>query len=193
MTVELHSLALEHLESKFNILLKLNDRQFDLDWNSLIKKLNQIKLDQFLPNDRILICHMDTDYYDPLLPVGTVVNNLIRCFQSVDIPLYLLLFVTNHYGISKEFDLLLANHHPNDRPTIVETLLSDKLLQSPNKANMLLEVEKIEKAGLCMVGMTRSHRIALFNFLKNNNLLGNVAVSANFKKTNDLINTVSTN
>lgn len=180
--IELHDNALKHLESKFNLILKLDARQFDLNWKQLLIKLNQVKIKEFSQNDRILICHMDTDYYDPLLPTGIIVNNLIRCFQLVDIPLYLLLFVTNHYGISHEFDLLLANHHPNDRPTVVETLLSKLfLLQSDYKNPTALAVDQIEKPGLCMVGNQRSHRVAILNFFKNNNLLDRIAVSANFK------------
>ena len=106
---------------------------------------------------------------------------MIRCFQFVDIPLYLLLFVTNHYGISKEFDLLLRDQHPNDYPTVVETLLSTMLLsESLYDPNTSLEIDRIEKAGLCMTGAGRSHRIALLNYFKNNSLLDNIAVAPGF-------------
>ena len=186
MTIELYTAAQAHLEKKFNLLLKLNARSFDNDWQVLLDKLKEIKVDQFAPADRVLICHMDTDYYDPLLPVGIVVNNLIRCFQLVDIPLYLLLMVTNHYGISREFDLLLPDHSVHDRPTVVETLLSRMLLsESGYKNYTTLKIDSIEKAGLCMVGAERSHRVALLNYLKNNNLLDRIAVSANFATYSD--------
>ena len=181
MIIELHNEALAHLESKFNLLFCMNARNFDVDWQVLIEKLKEIKVESFSNNDRILISHMDTDYYDPLLPVGIIVNNIVRCFLLTDTPLYLLLFVTNHYGISKEFDLLLSDHHLNDRPTIVETLLSKLLLPKGNfKKHTEVNADSIEKAGLCMVGIQRSHRVALLNFLKNNNLLSNIAVSVNF-------------
>jgi len=181
MTVELHKSALKHLESKFNLLLKLDARKFDLNWELLLEKLKQIKVDKFSSNDRILICHMDTDYYDPILPVGTIPNNLIRCFKSLDIPMYLLLFVTNHYGISREFDLLLANHHLQDRPTVVETLLCRLFLSETSYAtDTNLDIDKIEKSGLCMARLQRAHRVAILNFFKNNNLLDYIAVSAKF-------------
>ena len=179
--IELQTEALDYIESKFNILLKLDVRSFDYNWDLLIKNLKKIKVNEFQPNDRILICHMDTDYYDPLLPVGVVAINLVRCFNMLDIPLYLLLFVTNHYGIGTEFDLLLKNHHKMDRPTIIETLLSSSLLGNID-GTALLNVGKIEKQGLCMVGQQRSHRVALINFFKNKNLLDKVALSVKFSK-----------
>lgn len=183
MNIELHKTALAHLESKFNILLKLNVRKFDYDWTVLLENLKQIKTTNFSSNDRILICHMDTGYYDPLLPVGIITINLIRCFQLLDIPMYLLIFITNHYGISQEFNLLLADHPLQDRPTIIETLLSSRLLsENGYEQKTLLNAERIEKPGLCMVGAQRSHRVALLNFFKNNNLSNSIAISANFAK-----------
>ena len=189
--IPLHTEALDYIESKFNILLKLDVISFDHDWDLLIKNLKKIKVDVFQPNDRILICHMDTDYYDPLLPTGVVTTNLVRCFNMLDIPLYLLLFVTNNYGIGAEFDLLLKNHHKMDRPTIIETLLTSSLglvevddatVNAAVDGTAPLNVEKIEKQGLCMVGRQRSHRVALINFFKNKNLLDKVALSVNFSK-----------
>lgn len=178
---ELHKSALTYLDSKFNLLLKLDAKSFDVNWELLLEKLRQIKVDTFSSNDRILICHMDTDYYDPLLPVGIIPNNLIRCFKSLDIPMYLLLFVTNHYGISREFDLLLADQHPMDRPTIVETSLCRMVLSELGyKTDTDLNIKHIEKSGLCMVGAQRSHRVATLNFFKNHNLLDYIAVSAKF-------------
>lgn len=181
MTVELHQSAEKYLESRFNLVLRMNARDFDHDWKILIDALKQIQRPKFSNRDRILICHMDTDYYDPLLPTGIIINNLIRSFQLMDIPLYLLLFVTNHYGIAREFDLLLNNHHPADRPAVIETLLSPILLSETDYDDRDdLDAHCIERAALCLVGKQRSHRVALLNFLKNNQLLNHVAVSANF-------------
>jgi hypothetical protein len=54
------------------------------------------------------------------------------------------------------------------------------LPKSNFKKNTEVNADSIEKAGLCMVGIQRSHRVALLNFLKNNNLLSNIAVSESF-------------
>jgi len=179
--IELHKDAIEMVNQKFNIVFSTNCRNFDCDLQQLSNLIDKHKKDIFLPNDRILLSHMDTDYYDDLLPCGLLIINLIRMFKQKNIPLYLILFVTNHYGIKKEFDMLLQEHHINDRPTVVETLLSPSLLSTDFNKDFEFVVESIEKPGLCMMGHQRSHRVALSNFLKNQNLLPMVALKTNFK------------
>lgn len=178
---ELHKAARNILHSKYNVLLEINCREFDLKLENLIDRLDQIKKDKFDANDRIVLIHMDTDYYDELLPYGLLIINLVRIFKTKNIPFFTLLFITNHYGIQKEFDGLLVNHDINDRPTIIETLLSNILLSDNIKTDNNMDFDKIEKPGLCMMGAKRSHRILLANYLNNNNLLDKVALKTNFK------------
>ena len=179
---ELYPEAEEIISKKFNILFSIDCRGGDTKLHYLSELIDKIKKEQFSPNDRILLVHMDTDYYDPLLPYGLLIINLIRLFKNKDIPLYLLLFVTNHYGIKEEFDQLLINQPPGDYPTIVETLLSPALLGNDYANTTDFNFDKIEKAGLCMLGAERSHRVALSNFIKDNNLLPNIALQTNFNK-----------
>lgn len=181
MSKELCPNAIDIINEKFNVLMYMDCRDFDANLEMLSNRLTQIKKEVYQPNDRILIVHMDTDYYDQILPCGLVTLNLIRMFKNKDIPLYLLMFVTNHYGIRREFELLLKDQHPKDWPTIIETLLSANLLTSNLGPAPELAVDKIEKSGICMMGQQRSHRVALCNFLKNNQLLSKVALKTNFK------------
>lgn len=181
MVRELYPEAIDIINKKFNVLLYMDCRHFDTNLEILSDRLDKIKKESYQHNDRILVVHMDTDYYDQLLPCGLVTLNLIRMFKNKDIPLYLLLFVTNHYGIRQEFDVLLKDQHPNDWPTIIETLLSTILLSNKLDLAPDLAVDKIEKAGISMMGRERSHRVALCNFLKNNQLLSKVALKTNFK------------
>lgn len=180
MIVELHDKAIDMLNKKFNILFAIDCREFDTNYQILDSLLRDVKKDHFNFNDRVLLVHMDTDYYDPLLPCGLLPINIIRLFKQHNIPLFLLLFVTNHIGIKKEFKLLLHNQPTDDYPTIVESLLSKMLLTDSIDLDFNIDTDLIEKAGLCMMGVKRSHRVALCNFLKNNNLLDKVALQTNF-------------
>lgn len=180
--IELHNQALSILNQKYNLLLKINVRDFDNNWELLSCKLDGIKKEEFLPNDRILIVHMDTDYYDDLLPYGLSIINLLRMFKNKDIPLYLLLFVTNHYGINKEFDSLLTACHKKDRPTIIETLLSKLLLSNNFVLDNDCRIDLVEKAAISMMGKQRSHRVALCNFIDDSQLLNQIALTTNFFK-----------
>ena len=181
MMLELHPKALAMLNEKFNILYATDCRDVDLDLDKLSASIDRHNKEVFSPKDRFLFVHMDTDYYDPLLPCGLFVTNLLRIFESKYIPLFPILFVTNHMGIKKEFDLLLKDHDPTDRPTIVETLLSPILLSDNFELQDDVEFDSIEKPGICMMGQRRSHRVALCSFFKRENLLANVALQTNFR------------
>ncbi len=178
--VELYQEAVEIVHEKFNVLFEIDCREFDTDYQVLTDLIDQVKKDKFDQKDRIVLIHMDTDYYDLLLPCGLLIINIIRIFKDYQLPLFLLLFITNHYGIKQEFTKLLQDHSVEDFPTIVETLLSKILLASNFNTQLVNDFNDIEKQGLCMMGAKRSHRIALCNFLQNNNLLDNVAVKTNF-------------
>lgn len=183
--VELHQEVLDFLKSNFVIKVAFNCRDFDNNPEMLIENLSAYQGQYFSQKDKILLVHMDTDYYDPLLSCGTIPINVVRVFKNLDIPLHSLLFVTNHFGITKEFNFLLAENHPNDRPTIVETLLSSMLLTETFE-DLKISFDDIEKPAICMMNKSRSHRVAFYNFIRNNNLFEKIAVSQSFnvKKSN---------
>lgn len=178
--VELHQSAVAYLQSRLNILLSMDCREFDTDLQVLIDNLEQFKTHVFSPQDKILLVHMDTDYYDPLLPYGMIPINVVRIFKNLDIPLHALLFVTNHFGIRSEFENLVKDHHPLDRPKVVETLLSPTLLSESQYQLCEPAFDDIERSAICMMNKSRSHRLALFNFFLDNDLQEKIAISQNF-------------
>lgn len=179
--VELYQKAIDLLKLRFNIKLALDCREFDTNPDVLIEQLLAYQGQHFNQLDKILLVHMDTDYYDPLLPAGIIPINITRIFKNLDIPLHSLIFVTNHHGIGREFDLLLKDQHELDRPTVIETLLSPILLVDNNN-DILPQItfDEIEKPGLCMMRKSRSHRVAFYNFLRNNRLFDKIATSQQF-------------
>lgn len=178
--VELHQTVLSYLRSQFNIKFATDCRNFDLDPQILVDQLLPFKGQYFTVLDKILLVHMDTDYYDDLLPYGLIPINVIRIFKNLDIPLHSLLFITNHYGISKEFDALLENQNPKDRPQVIETLLSPWLLSESFDDQLILDFKEIEKSAICMMNTARSHRIALYNFFLDQDLTDKIAISQDF-------------
>ena len=177
---ELNETALDFLKDNFEIKFSMDCREFDTQPHLLSEKLQCFRNLSFDNKEKILLIHMDTDYYDSCVKYGTIPINVVRTFKNLDIPLHTLLFVTNHIGLSKEFDCLLTDQHPNDRPIIIETLLSAALL--PESCDDLPEIkfDQIEKAGICMMNISRSHRVAFWNFVLDNDLLDKIAVSQNF-------------
>ena len=86
MARELYPEAIDIINKKFNVLLYMDCRDFDTNLEILSDRLDKIKKESYQHNDRILVVHMDTDYYDQLLPCGLVTLNLIRMFKNKDIP-----------------------------------------------------------------------------------------------------------
>ena len=179
-SIELKKSVYNLLAKKYNIVYACDLRNLSCSKEQFIifqETIKGLHRPYFEINDRILISHMDTDYYDELLPCGMFITNLIRTFIKYNIPLFTLIIITNHHGINKEIDILLKNN--SDRPFIIETLLTDILFGDYDEKlyNLPSNIEKITQPGLCMMGRQRSHRVAMFNFINNHSLLNYIVTS----------------
>jgi len=162
------------INSKYNVVGQIYLPDYDRDFTKIDQLLSSIKIDQFLPNDRIVIEHFETDYYLPEFPYGFTLYNLFTAFKKLDIPLFTMLLVTNSFGIEKEVNQLVTDL--NDCPTIVSTFLSTRHYID-SYTNISIEAEEITIPGISMLGYARTHRNALFNFINKNNLLNLIATS----------------
>jgi len=161
----------DFIYSKYTIQGHIDSKRFDYNLNILEKFLLVRKKDVFAPTDRIIIEYVDTDFYIDEFPYGLTLHNIITAFKIIDIPLYTLLLYTNHFGISEEVNKLVQD--PHNQPTIIETFTHD---MSNNYHDVDSGADNIEMPALSMMGASRNHRHALYQFLKANNLLTQVAV-----------------
>lgn len=164
--------------ARYNVLDHCKFQQFDSDssWVLLENHLKNIKKNIYDPSDRYVIEHQDTDYYlaDEFL-YGIGLYNLINVFKNLDIPLFTLLLYTNHFGISKEIDKLATD--PNDRPTVIETFIT-KTHYTNDYCDLEIDSSCIEFPAICLMGgSNRVHRIAMFRFLEQQQLLDIVPTS----------------
>lgn len=154
------------LQQHYNIISIVETTEFDCGNSQyLIDLLESTKKEIYNNNDRYVIVHFDTDFY--WKGHGINLNNLFAIWQELNIPLYTMIYFTNHIGISKEIEVLVKNHHPNDRPTVIESIVN-RLNYNPNGyKNFETNISSIEKHALCMLaGTHRSHRLATYNQLK---------------------------
>lgn len=167
----------KRLHNAYNILDTLYVAEFDHDFDVLKSKLSQIKREGYDVNDRILIEHFDTDYYDKqVLKFGLNFYNTLITISELDIPYFVFVFATNHFGLQQEVDLILKDHPQEDRPTIIETFITTSHY-SDLVQDLPVNAQDIKHAGLSMMGASRSHRHGLYNYLNTNNLLDSVKVS----------------
>ncbi len=166
------------LKSVYNILDTIEFKEFDLDFNVLKDRLSQIKQKHYDVNDRIVIEHFDTDYYDySIFKFGVNLYNLMTVIKELDIPYFVFVFVTNHFGLQQEVEEILQDHPIGDRPTIIETFIIITHYNSDIVEDLPVNTQEIKHAGLSMMGRNRSHRYSLYNYLNKNNLLDEVPVS----------------
>jgi hypothetical protein len=153
------------LKSKFNIIGQAEFKQFDADWDFLENFFQTTHKETFDINDRYIFNHQDTDIYIPECRVGINFRNFFEVARKNDIPFYTILIWTNHIGIQQEIDIICANRHCTDRPTVIESFCTTSHV-SDSYSNVQINIEQIQYHALSMMGANRSHRYALYNSLK---------------------------
>ncbi len=162
----------------YNILYHTNTLNFDENFDILEQNQHLVKKDFFSPKEKILIEFFDTDYFDPdILNHGLILYNIFTIAKIVDIPLHVFIFVTNHFGIQKDINSILKDHHINDRPIVIETFLRQQVYNSNVVQDFQISAKDIKFPAVSMMGANRSHRHALFNWMKTNNLLDRIKVT----------------
>lgn len=171
---------IDALSSKFNLLDIIELPEVDSDFDLLATRLAKSKKKQFDAKDRYLIGHLDTDYYLPNCPYGLGMFNLVRTFLHNDISLNTLILLTNHPGITKEFEILIPKEmHEHNFPTIIDDciMVANMVRLGLNQEECSIDASSIVNHGLAMLGAPRIHRNMLYNQLIENNLLDTYAVS----------------
>jgi len=165
----------EYLYGRYNVLAHIRSQDFDYDPLKLEQLLSEKKKESFDSDDRVIIEHMDTDYYHPELKHGIFLRNMLNAFYKIDIPTFVLLLFTNHFGIKDEIDDILIDS--NDEPTVIETFIyKPHILERYD--DYPLQPERITMPAVCMMaGTPRSHRHALYDHMVKNHLTDLIAVS----------------
>jgi len=169
--------------NKFNILSETDLLEVNDNFDILKQRLLNTKKNTFLPNDKHIIIHYDTDYYLPECPYGLTIFNLIKTFIDVDISLNTIIFITNHKDIIKEFKTLVPESKWDyNLPIIIDDCIScftHASISAYKSKNIPINAKKINKHAVCMMGVQRIHRNILFNHITDKNLFNKIATSYN--------------
>lgn len=150
---------------RYNIIASIEFKKFDLAPDNLREFFSSTKKTTFLPNDRYIIVHHDTDVYINEMPVGLNFRNFFLIADELDIPFFTLIIWTNHFGLQREVDILCRTRHIKDRPMVVESFCTTTHVADCYES-VPLNVDAITTQGLCMMGAARSHRYALYNAIQ---------------------------
>ena len=184
--LDLTESILSTIKSTINIVDVISLLDFDSDFESLKKRLSDNKKHHYTNSDYYVIVHVDTDYYLPKCPYGFSIFNLYKTFKEIDVDIRKIIFLTNHSGIRKEFEILseVMYGSKNITPEIIDNTITPfahgcASLYSKEYEDKKINIERIEHHGICMMGKPRVHRNAIFNHLKKNHLLDKIKTSYN--------------
>lgn len=143
--------------------------QYDHDLVSLQSRLMQSKKQVYRPGDKIVVLHLDTDYHYQNHPLGFVLHNLFVLWRELDIPYSVMVLVHNYHDITDCLDYFLT--HDQDRPLLIHTPVNH--ISAANiGGTRCTSAGDIRYPALCLMGgARRAHRIKLFQYLKQQNLL----------------------
>ena len=162
---EIPNKVLKVLRQRYHLLDHLSFLDFDHDFDILRRRLSRCSKANYKANEKILIEHLDTDFYLQECKVGINLRNFFGIVEAMDISPSVIIIYTNHFGITREIDLLCSNFHHSDRPVVIESFLS-QLHNNPSAIEQPAHFDRIQFHGLCMMHMKRSHRHAMFNAVK---------------------------
>jgi hypothetical protein len=164
--VETHlsAAALAQLAQHYHIRAQAVMLEFDHDFDQFAQWLAQHRQTNYAAQEKILIVHFDTDYYLPG-GYGVNLNNLFEVWTDLGVPVSAMILYTNHLGITAEVEKICQNLGVQDRPVVLETLLTKYNHARPHATDSA--VDQINTHALClMAGSPRSHRYALYNHLR---------------------------
>jgi hypothetical protein len=166
------------INNLFNVIAEYDLVYTDHNFDILEECLRETKKKTYSAKDKYIIVHYDTDYYLPGSSYGLTIHNLIKTFDQLDIPLHTIIFVTNHKGIEREFNKLIPDKNKKHNfPIIIDNCMMCFKVSSEIAevaTNTPINVDKITKHAMCLMGCKRIHRNVLFNFIKKNNLLNKI-------------------
>lgn len=153
--------VIELLEKKYTILDNISFLEFDYDFDILRARLSKHQKEHYDQNEKIIIAHGDTDFYFQHCDVGVNLLNFFTVVDSLDIPKFVFIFYTNHFGLSDEIRRICKD--PNDQPAIIESIITNLSYSPDGYENLPAAIDDISHQALCMMNMKRSHRYAMYH------------------------------
>jgi len=155
---------------------------YDNNIDGLYQRLKKSKKNYFESDEKIIVLHNDTEFYYLNNPVGFTLYNLFQCWYALDIPLSTMVLIANCSDIEQTInDYFVVDKH--DCPTVISVVVNcASLIHIKSSQHYQINYAPTH-AAVCLMGVARSHRIALMKYLVANQLLQ--LVRTNFNASNN--------
>jgi hypothetical protein len=182
--VILHKEVTDLITTRFDVVETINLINYDCEIDTLVSLLSQYQDYVFGPDQRIVILHHDTDYYqvDSHKVEGNTMFNLFTLFSNFNIACEKIVFVTNHYGIQDEIDRLSVTICNSAAPMVIYTSLWYDFPTLKDITSPVVLANSINNAYCCLNGVQRQHRILALCYLKELGLIEHGMISHSFNQ-----------
>lgn len=127
----------------------------------------------FSHNQKIIVEHVDTEYYYHNHPLGFTMHNLFGIWRDLDLPLSIMVLLHNHQGLERGVSQIISD--PKDAPTLINIIVNSCSIQHlVSYVDSPCPEKQIDYTAVCLMSLARSHRIALMQYLIKNKLLDQI-------------------
>lgn len=165
------------IDTNIKVLGVIDLYTVDYSCNLIMDELLKYKKDHYLPNEKIVILHNDTEYFYYNNKLGFTTHNLFSCWRELDIPYHVMVMYTNHSTLADGIQPFIV--HKGDCPTIIPTIVNNFSWQAISLIPSFEIDKKIEHPAMCLLGLSRNHRTKIFQYLTKNNLFNLVKTNFN--------------
>ena len=142
---------------KYEVVLWIDLCRMDMDMPQLYKQLESFSNFEFAPNQRIVIYHIDTDYYINSNTPGFTLWNVFKLYSALNVPTEYTYFISSQPGIEQELSALAQEFN---MPNMQTVFCPYQLCPSPEQVNTLdLNANQVRHPYVCMNGQVREHRM----------------------------------
>lgn len=162
----------------------------DHDLGQLRDQLAKLKRPKYLASEKIVVLHFDIEYYYLGHALGFTTHNLFAVWRELDIPYSVMVLIHNHATIDRGINHFIVDDR--DQPTTVHTLVNHySLIHVRPWIATALAPRQIAYPAMCLMGMNRSHRVVLMQYLTHHKLLDRVRTNfavgqQNYTRASDL-------
>jgi hypothetical protein len=156
--------------------------KYDHNLAGLRQQLADLKKPIFASNEKIVVLHVDVEYFYHGHMLGFTTHNLFAVWRELDIPYSAMLLLHNHAGLERGIESFIVNDR--DRPTTVNVLVNKYSVTHVAQWIKTLPSKNLTHVAACLLGLPRSHRVVLMQYLTYHGLLDRVKTNFGVSQNN---------
>lgn len=179
MSILVKPAVIDLIKEKYRIVEIIDLINYDTNLKDMDSVLSKYANVEFENDQRLIILHHETDYYQSLNSVGNTIYNFLSLCSEYLIPLEKIIFLTNHYGLREEISHWSKQICNDVLTNVIETA---QWFDFPDDAQVLETTYSYHTDYLfcCLNNKKRKNRLLTLCMLKEQGLIGQGMLSYHF-------------